>query len=81
MIAIEKILFKISQEKNVTSLMNLNDANRKEVSLFLSEIVINLMLEEGIELSENINLSFVNFTANQWQNLDNLIKEKITINC
>ncbi|BAQ62184.1 hypothetical protein GM3708_2590 [Geminocystis sp. NIES-3708] len=39
------------------------------------------MLEEGIELSENINLSFVNFTANQWQNLDNLIKEKITINC
>ncbi|WP_144439319.1 hypothetical protein [Geminocystis sp. NIES-3708] len=61
--------------------MNLNDANRKEVSLFLSEIVINLMLEEGIELSENINLSFVNFTANQWQNLDNLIKEKITINC
>jgi hypothetical protein len=41
---------------------------------------MNLMLEEGIELSDNIQINFVNFNDEQWQSLEGFIKEKITLN-
>jgi hypothetical protein len=62
-------------------LVNLNNADQEEVGLFFSEIAMNLMLIAGVELSDKLQINFVNFTANQWQSLGRLIKEKITINC
>jgi hypothetical protein len=77
---ISQMLMNLSEMENCTLLVNLNNADQEEVGLFFSEIAMNLMLTEGIELSDNLQINFVNFTANQWQSLGGLIKEKITIN-
>ncbi|MBL1210469.1 glycosyltransferase family 4 protein [Geminocystis sp. GBBB08] len=82
--AISQILIKINsyyEKENITLLVNITDANIQEVELFFSEIIMNLMLEEGRELSENISINFVDFTVNQWQSLGSLIKGKITLAC
>ncbi|AFZ48015.1 glycosyl transferase family 2 [Cyanobacterium stanieri PCC 7202] len=70
----------ISTQEKATVLINLNHSNEEEVGLFVSEVIMNLMLEEGINLSENIHVNFVDFTATQWGSLEGLIKEKLTIN-
>ena len=48
------------------------------ISLFFSEIAMNLMLVEGIELSDNLQINFVTFNSNQWQNIKVFIKEEIS---
>jgi len=77
---IGQVLTNLSEEENCTLLVNLNNTDQEEVGLFFSEIAMNLMLTEDIELSDNLQINFVNFTAHQWQSLEGLIKEKITIN-
>jgi hypothetical protein len=78
---ISKVLTDISEEDNCSLLVNLNNMDRQEVVLFFSDVAMNLMLEEDIDLSENINLSFVNFTINQWKTLTPLLKGKLTLSC
>ncbi|PHV62802.1 glycosyltransferase family 4 protein [Cyanobacterium aponinum] len=77
---IGEVLMNLSTQENCTLLVNLNNVNQEEVGLFFSEIAMNLMLTEDIELSDNLQINFVNFTAHQWQSLEGLIKGKITIN-
>ncbi|MGI0483277.1 glycosyltransferase [Geminocystis sp. CENA526] len=77
---IAQVLMNLSEEENCTLLVNLDHVDREEVGLFFSEIAMNLMLINSVELSDNLQINFVNFTANQWQSLEGLIKEKITIN-
>lgn len=77
---IGEVLMNLSDQENCTLLVNLNNVDQEEVGLFFSEIAMNLMLTEDIELSNNLQINFVNFTAHQWQRLGGLIKEKMTIN-
>ncbi|WP_324281905.1 glycosyltransferase [Cyanobacterium aponinum UTEX 3222] len=77
---IGEVLMNLSDQENCTLLVNLNNVDQEEVGLFFSEIAMNLMLTEDIELSNNLQINFVNFTAHQWQSLEGLIKGKITIN-
>ncbi|MBE9223250.1 glycosyltransferase [Cyanobacterium stanieri LEGE 03274] len=72
-----EILINISSEEKATLLIDTNNSNEEEVGLFVSEVVMTLMLEKGIELSEGINVNFVKFTPTQWHNLEGFIKEKI----
>ena len=77
--AFSEILTNISSQKKATLLINLDNSDAEEVGLFVSEVAMNLMLEEGVELSEDININFVNFTPNQWHSLQGLIKEEFTV--
>ncbi|MGY6529572.1 MAG: glycosyltransferase [Cyanobacterium sp.] len=77
--ALNQFFINISTEEKATLLIDLNNSNEEEVGLFVSEVVMNLMLEEGIELSDEININFVNFSPNQWHSLKGLIKEEFTI--
>ncbi len=77
---IGQVLANLVQEENATLLVNLGNADQEEVGLFFSEIAMNLMLVEGIELPETVQISFVNFNDNQWASLGRLIKEKISMN-
>lgn len=73
------VLMNLSDQENCTLLVNLNNVDQEEVGLFFSEIAINLMLIEGIELSDNLHINFVNFTASQWQSLGGLINNQVSI--
>ncbi|MBF2057315.1 MAG: glycosyltransferase family 4 protein [Cyanobacterium sp. T60_A2020_053] len=76
---IGQVLTNLAGEKNCTLLVNVDNIDQEEVGLFFSEIAMNLMLIDGIELFDTVNVSFVNFILDQWSNLGGLIKEKITI--
>ena len=77
--AFSEILTNISSEEKATLLINLNNSDAEDVGLFVSEVAMSLMLEEGVELSEDININFVNFTPNQWHSLQGLIKEEFIV--
>ena len=76
---ISQVLINLSEEESHTLLVNLNNADQEEVGLFFSEIAMNLMLSEGVELSDNLHINFVNFTLDQWQSLGGLVKDKLSI--
>ncbi len=81
-IAISKVLTQNAEHRereNMTLLVDINGAKGSEIGLFFSEVAMNLMLVEGIELPETINISFIDFTVSEWQSISALIKEKITI--
>jgi glycosyltransferase involved in cell wall biosynthesis len=81
-LAISEVLKTIadnSEEQNL--LVDINQVDAQEASLFFSEVVMNLLLEEGIELPETTHVSFVNFSPNQWQSVSSLIQTKINLSC
>lgn len=77
---IGEVLANLAEEENCTLLVNLDNTDQEEVGLFFSEIAMNLMLVEGIELPDTVQISFVNFNESQWTSLEGLIKEQISMN-
>jgi hypothetical protein len=57
-------------DRSITLLIDITDTTEEEANLFLSSVAMNLMMEEELEVSENLNFSFLqNLSETEWDTL------------
>ena len=71
-LAFSAVLQKLNQNNDfpITLLINITDTTEEEANLLLSSVAMNLLMEEDLEMSENLNFSFIEkFSSSQWETL------------
>jgi glycosyltransferase involved in cell wall biosynthesis len=64
------VLQKLNQNNDcsITLIINITDTTEEEANLLLSTVAMNLLMEEDLEMSENLNFSFIEkFSSSQWE--------------
>ena len=71
-LAFSAVLQKLNQNNDfpITLIINISDTTEEEANLLLSSVAMNLLMEEDLEMSENLNFSFIEkFSSSQWETL------------
>ena len=71
-LAFSAVLQKLNQNNDfpITLIINISDTTEEEANLLLSSVAMNLLMEEDLEMSENLNFSFIeNLSLSQWEAL------------
>ncbi|PHV62799.1 glycosyltransferase [Cyanobacterium aponinum] len=69
------------QAEEITLIIDITNAESEEdAQMLVSAVTMNLILEEGIELPETIEISFIgNLTPQQWEKLFNLVQYRVKL--
>ena len=81
-IGFEFIIQKLSlqTDRSVTLLIDITGITEDEANLFLSSVALNLMMEEDLEVSENLNFSFIqNLSETEWDALLSQVLARIQL--
>ena len=69
-----------SNQSDITLLVDTTDISAEDAKLFLSGVAMNLMMEEDIEVSDDLQISLIGqFSATQWQTLLPRLQARIVL--
>ncbi|MEH2081151.1 MAG: glycosyltransferase [Nostoc sp.] len=77
-----KILANHSDAQKITLIIDTTDINSDDAAIFLSDVTMNLLMQEDLDFNEKLEISFLGKIAdNQWATLLPCINARIIVEC